>query len=350
MCMNDSPARLVVITGGSSGIGLCTALLFARHGWRIGLIARAEAGLEAAAAQVRALGAPVETAVADVTDQAALSAASAKIEAALGPMAVWVNNAGMGFVGRFADTPAEAFRRTVDVTFLGQVNGTRVALASMTPRGTGSIIGIGSEVAFRGVPLLSAYCASKFALRGFYDALRSELLHDRVHVHIGMVHPPAVNTPFFSHAPAEFGAGQQDVSPRPPPPVYQPELIAEAVFLAVSEHRREIVVTGSNRLAVMASRLMPGVMDRMLGMGGIMAQRTRRRDVAALRAPGLDQGTSAGVVHGPFMREARTSSAQMWLQRNRFAVGLAGIGLAIALRAPRRRRRWARLPGPTDRT
>jgi short-subunit dehydrogenase len=258
-------------------------------------------------------------------------------------MAVWINNAGAGFVGRFTETEPDEFRRVIEVTFLGQVNGTRVALASMAPRGHGSIIGIGSELAFRGVPLQSAYSAAKFALRGFYDAVRTELMHDRIGIHIGMVHPPAVNTPFFSHAGARFDAAHADSNPRPPPPVYEPEVIAEAVWLAFSEQRRELVVTGSNVLMVMAGRLMPRVLDRVLALTGAAAQRTQRRDVAALRAPGLFAGAGDGVVHGPFRREARVSSLQMWLQRNRYAVGLAGIGLAIALRPPRPRRR--RRPG-----
>lgn len=336
--METVPSRVVVITGGSSGIGLCTALLFARRGWAVGLIARSEAGLEAAAAHIREAGGRVAIAGADVADSAALSAAAQRLESELGPPDVWINDAGIGFVGRFTDTEEREFHQVLHTTFLGQVNGTRVALASMTPRDRGTIVGIGSEVAFRGVPLMSAYCASKFALRGFYEAVRAELIHDRIRVHIAMVHPPAVNTPFFSHAGARFDASHADSSPRPPPPVYEPEVIAEAIWLAVTEQRRDFVVTGANALTVALNRLMPGLLDQVMGLVGMMAQRTQRRDVAALRAPGLFQGTSSGVVHGPFRREARTTSAQMWLQRNRYAVGLGALGLAMALRLPRPRR------------
>jgi short-subunit dehydrogenase len=347
--MQAAPSRVVVITGGSSGIGLCTALLFARRGWRIGLIARSEPGLEAAAAAIRALGAPVATAAADVTDSAALAAAAQRLDAALGPPEIWINNAGVGFFGRFTDTGEDAFHQIVHTTFLGQVYGTRVALAAMTPRARGTIVGIGSELAFRGVPLQSAYSASKFALRGFYEALRAELMHDRIPVHIAMVHPPAVNTPFFSHAGARFDPPDSDSAPRPLPPVYQPELVAEAIWLAVSEQRRDILVGGSSALTVAMNRLMPGVLDRVMGLAGMAVQRTKRRDVAALRAPALSEGTSTGTVHGPFGREARTTSMQMWLQRNRYAIGLAGIGLAIALRSPRKPARPAR-PRPPART
>ncbi len=336
--METTPSRVVVITGGSSGIGLCTALLFAHRGWRVGLIARSETGLEAAALRIREAGGRVATAAADVADSAALTAAAQRLDSELGPPDVWINNAGVAFVGRFTETDEREFHQVLHATFLGQVNGTRVALGSMTPRQRGTIVGIGSEVAFRGVPLMSAYCASKFALRGFYEAVRAELIHDRIPVHIAMVHPPAVNTPFFSHAGARFDAAHADSSPRPPPPVYEPEVIAEAIWLAVSEQRRDLVVTGSNVMTVAMNRLMPGVLDRVMALVGMTAQRTQRRDVAALRAPALFEGTSDGVVHGPFGREARAGSGQMWLQRNRFAVGLAGIGLAMAMRPARRRR------------
>ena len=340
--MPPTASRVIIITGGSSGIGLCTALLFARRGWRVGLIARAEAGLAAAAEQIRAAGGRVATASADVTDSAALAEAAGRIESELGPMEVWVNNAGIGVIARFADTDEREFRRTVDVTFMGQVNGARVALAAMTPRNRGTIVGIASAVAYRAVPMMSAYSAAKWAVRGFYEAVRAELMHDRIRVHLAVVYPPAVNTPFFSHAPAHFGARHESESPRPPPPVYQPELIAEAVWLAVSEQRRDVKVSGSTEQFAVMNTLMPGVLDRVSALAGFVAQRTSRRDVAALRAPALFEGNSQGVVHGPFTNEAKSSSSQMWLQRNRLAVGLAGIGLAIAMKPARGARRAMR--------
>ncbi len=340
--MPPQASRVIIITGGSSGIGLCTALLFARRGWRVGLIARSETGLAAAAERIRAAGGRVATASADVSDSTALAAAATRIESELGPMEVWVNNAGVGMVARFTDTDERAFHRVVHVTFLGQVNGTRIALASMTPRNRGTIVGIASGVAYRAVPMMSAYSASKWALRGFYEAVRAELMHDRIRVHLAVVDPPSVNTPFFSHAPAHFGAGHEGDSARPPPPVYEPELIAEGVWLAVSEQRREVRVSGSTEQLAVMNALMPGVLDRIAALVGFVAQRTSRRDVAALRAPALYEGNSEGVVHGPFTREARASSGQMWLQRNRLAVGLAGLGVAIALKPARAARRAVR--------
>ncbi len=340
--MTPTPSRVVIITGGSSGIGLCTALLFARRGWRVGLIARSEAGLTAAAQRIRDAGGRVATASADVTDSTALAAAAARIESELGPMEVWVNNAGIGMIARFTDTEERDFHRVLHVTFLGQVNGTRVALASMIPRDRGAVIGICSAVGYRAVPMMSAYSAAKWAVRGFYEAVRSELMHDRIHVHLGLVHPPAVNTPFFSHAPAHLGAGHEGDSPRPPPPVYEPELIAEAVWLAVSEQRRDVKVSGSTEQFAVMNALMPGVLDRLTALVGFVAQRTSRRDVAQLRKPALHEGHGEGVIHGPFTREARSSSGQMWLQRNRLAVGLAGLALAIAMKPARAARRAVR--------
>ena len=340
--MPSTPSRVIVITGGSSGIGLATALLYARRGWRVGLIARSLDGLAAAAERVRVAGAPVATAAADVTDSAALAAAAAQIEAELGPIEVWVNNAGIAVLGRFTDCDERDFRRSIDVTFMGQVNGTRVALAAMAPRKRGTIIGICSAVGYRAVPMMAAYSAAKWAVRGFYEAVRSELMHDRIRVHLGLVHPPAVNTPFFSHAPANFGAGHETDSPRPPPPVYQPELIAEAVWLAVSEQRRDVRVGGTTEQFAVLNTLMPGVLDRVAALAGFVAQRTRRRDVAQLRAPALYEGNSKGVVHGPFGHEARAGSSQMWLQRNRLALGLAGLSVAIAMKPARRARRAVR--------
>ncbi len=337
--MAQNPSRVAIITGGSSGIGLCTALLFARRGWRVGLIARSEEGLAAAAERVREAGGRVATAAADVTDSAALAAAAQRIESELGPMELWVNGAGIGLVARFTDTSEADFHRVLHITFLGQVNGTRVALASMTPRGRGTIVGIGSAVAYRAVPMMSAYSAAKWAVRGFYEAVRAELMHDRIPIHVAVVHPPATNTPFFSHAPAHFAAGHETDSPRPPPPVYQPELVADAIWLAVTERRRDVKVSGSTEQFAVMNALVPGIMDWISALAGFVVQRTGRRDVAQLRAPALHEGKSAGVIHGPFTREARSSSSQMWMQRNRLPIGLAGLVLALALKPARRARR-----------
>ena len=330
-----SPSHVAVITGGSSGIGLATALLFARRGWRVGLIARGEAALVNAADQIRAEGGRVATAVADVADRAALTAAAASIAAELGPVEVWVNDAGASFVATFQDTTDEEFHRVVDTTFFGQVNGTRVALEAMAPRGRGVIVGIGSEVAFRAMPMLSAYSASKFALRGFYEALRSELMAARSPIHVGMVHPPAINSPFFAHAGARLD--DLDQTPAPPPPYYEPELIAEAVWLVATERRRELKVTGATVGMALANAIAPGLLDQVLARVGFGMQLTRRRDAAAARDPALMKPSRrAPAVRGVFGDKVMKGSAQMWLARNRYTIGLSTVALLWATRGRRR--------------
>jgi len=336
-----SPSHVVIITGGSSGIGLATARLFAKRGWRVGLIARGEAGLKAAAERIRTEGGRVEggwveTAAADVADRAALAAAATSIMDKLGPVEIWINDAGAAMVGPFTETSEDEFRRVIDTTFMGQVNGTRVALAAMTPRGRGTIVAIGSEVSFRAMPLMSAYSAAKFAMRGFYESVRAELMSEHSPIHIGLVHPPAINSPFFAHAGAHLPDGEV---PSPVPPYYQPELIAEAVWLVASERRRELKVTGATVGMALANAVMPSVLDQVLARIGHGMQVTRRRDAAAARDPAvLSAGQRAPRVHGVFGDRVMTSSAQMWVARNRYTIGLSAIGLMWATRRRRRRR------------
>jgi short-subunit dehydrogenase len=324
---------VVVITGGSSGIGLCTARVFAQRGWRVGLIARGAEGLAAAAARLRCGPGSVACAIADVADPQALEDAASQIERDLGPIGVWINNAGIGVFGKLLDVPEEEFRRVLDVTLLGTVNGTRTALRRMLPRHQGCIVNVASLVAFRGAPLQTAYSAAKFGVRGFTEALRSELIHDRAGVHLALVHPPSTNTPFFSHAGSRMAG-----APRPVPPVFQPELVAEAIWLAVIERRREVKVTASNTHLALLSAALPGVMDRVLAWFGVPSQYTSRAEVMARRDPALfDAARNVSAVHGPFGREAFTGSTRMWAERNRWAVGLGLAALFLATR-PRRRR------------
>lgn len=323
--------QVVAITGASSGIGRVTAQLFARCGWDVGLIARNEEALEEASEEAERYGVRAVVAPADVTDRDALREAAEAIEGTLGPIDVWVNDAGQTFYGKFWEVPAKEYDHITQVTYLGAVNGTRVALERMRARNHGTIVNVISAVSYRAVPLQSAYSGAKYALRGFTEAVRSELINDWSRVHLTMVHPPAANTPFFSHA-----GSVMDEAPRPPPPVYQPEIVAQGIYLAATSRRREVRVGGSTEQFAIGNRLFPGVLDWVSGLLGVVAQRTGRRDVAALRDPNLrGPGALAYTTHGPFDRESLESSWQFWMTKNRLPLALGALFL-LAVR-PRRR-------------
>jgi short-subunit dehydrogenase len=328
MATFDTP-QVVAITGASSGIGRATAAHFARKGWRVGLIARGEDGLDAARADVIAEGGTAAIAVADVADAAALEAAAQQIEATLGPIDVWVNNAGTSVYGEFAALDPDEFRRVTDVTYLGAVNGTRVALKRMQPRDRGTIVNVCSAIAYRAAPLQSAYSGAKYALRGFTEAVRSELIHNRSRVHLTMVHPPSTNTPFFNHAANHLPTGGV---PRPPPPVYQPEITADAIFFAATHRRREVMVTGETVAFAWANKLALGLTDLLMGLTGYATQTSRKPGLAEERDEAVDApGHRPSRVHGPLDSEALGWSAQMWATKNRGALAL-GLGL-VALAA-----------------
>ncbi|MXP62223.1 SDR family NAD(P)-dependent oxidoreductase [Roseomonas sp. M0104] len=339
--MSDRPVTsrpVLAITGGSSGIGRCTAALFARRGWNVGLIARGEAGLEAALADVRRAGGSGCMVAADVSDAEALERAAAEIEQKLGPIQAWVNGAGASAYGRFMDLPEEDYRRVTQVTYLGVVNGTRVALRRMQPRNHGTILNVGSAVALRAVPLQSAYSAAKYAVAGFTEAVRAELLHDSSRVHLGIVHPPSTNTPFFNHAASRL----EDGVPRPPPPVYEPEIVADAIHLAITERRREVQVGGQTVALGMANTVMPGVLDWALGRFGQGMQVSHSGRAGARREETLFQPSAVpSPVHGAFGQEAMRRSAQMSLNRSpglaTMLLGLGALGVLACLAGPARR-------------
>ena len=327
--------RTVVITGAGSGIGLAGALHYAAKGWRVGLIGRGEAALQAAAQRVGEAGGTAHVACADVADAAALDEAASAIEAALGPIDVWINNAGIGFYGNFTEVPDAAFRRVIDVNLFGTVNGTRSALLRMRPRNRGTIVQVLSAIAHRGVPLQTAYSTSKYGLRGFSEALRAELLHERSAVHVTMVHPPAVNTPFYSHA-----GSVMERAPRPPPPVYQPEILGEALYLAGTRRRREWFVGEQSAAIRIANTLAPGASDLMAGLAGVRVQQTTRQSVADRRDPNtFAPPEGVGQTHGPFDGEALPGSLQWLAEKSpamvRAALGMAALGVFGLLR-PRR--------------
>ena len=324
-------SRVVVITGGSSGLGRCTARHFAQRGWSVGLIARGEAGLAATAADVRSAGSAAAFAVADVTNSGALQEAAGLIESALGPADVWINCAGNGVYGRFATVPEAEFEQVTAVTYGGTVNGCRVALGLMRARGRGTIVNVCSAVAFHGLPLLTSYAGAKAAVRGFAQALRAELRMEGSRIRVATVFPPAVNTPFFSRAVSHMGWPA-----RPAPPVYQPEIVAAGIYLAAIEGPGELVVSGTAALFALVSRLSPSLIAFAMTRIGFDGQLTRDPGAAQLEGPALfGPRLDPSPTHGPFGARARRWSLQLWLSQ-RLRQGWVGW-------LPRRER-WANLP------
>jgi NAD(P)-dependent dehydrogenase (short-subunit alcohol dehydrogenase family) len=261
--------KVVVVTGASAGIGRATAVAFAQRGASIGLLARGEAGLEGALADVEGAGATAVVVPTDVADAEAVERAAGVVEDELGPIDVWVNNAMTTvFAPAWEVSPAE-FRRATEVTYLGQVYGTLSALRRMRPRDRGVVCNVGSALAFRAIPLQSAYCAAKFASRGFTEAVRAELLHEGSNVHMTMVHLPAVNTPQFT-----WCVNRLKKVPRPVPPTYAPELAAATIVEACLDARRHKILGGFNKFLVVANKVAPGIIDHYVARTGVDSQQT----------------------------------------------------------------------------
>jgi short-subunit dehydrogenase len=320
----------VIITGGTSGIGRCTAALFSRQGWRVGLIARGWAGLDSTREELERAGGQVEAVSADVANAEAVEDAADELEALLGPIAIWVNCAGNGVFGRFLTVPDDEFRRVTDVTYHGTVNGTRAALRKMLPRDRGTIINVCSGIAHHGMPLLSCYSGAKHAVRGFTDSIRGELRQDGVKIRITIIYPPAVNTPFFSHA-----VTHMEKAPRPMRPVYQPDVVAKAVLRAASKPRRRVQVGSVTKLFGLVSALAPGLMDLAISRLGYDGQMTDCPLAASLRNPTLfTPSVVPSGAHGPFLPPRRRRLIG-WLGRRRVllpAAAISALGLASWIR------------------
>jgi NAD(P)-dependent dehydrogenase (short-subunit alcohol dehydrogenase family) len=325
--------KVVVITGASAGVGRATARAFADRGATVALLARGVDGLKATRREIEEAGSEALDLPCDVADADAVEAAADTVEAELGPIDIWVNDAMVGVFAEFIDVAPEDFRRVTEVTYLGAVNGTRSALRRMVPRDRGTIVQVGSALAFRAIPLQAAYSGAKHAIEGFTESVRCELLHRRSRVQVTQVHMPAVNTPQFHWVKTDLPR-----HPMPVPPIYQPEVAARAVVWAAEHPRRQVLVGSSTVLTVWANRFFPGLLDRYLARSGIEAQQARwpieedRRDNLYEPVPGEH------AAHGEFDGDARTASAQLWMTTHRKPI-LAGAALIVgALTALRPRR------------
>lgn len=327
---------VVVVTGASAGVGRAVVREFAAPGVCIGLIARGRDGLEGAAREVREAGGEALVLPLDVADGDAVEAAAAQVEAAFGPIDIWINAAFAGVVARFLDMSMKDYERVTAVTYMGQVHGTYAALKRMVPRGRGSIVLVGSALAYRGIPLQSAYCGAKHAIQGFHDSICCELIEARSKVHVSMVQLPGVNTPQF-----DWIKTNMPMKPQPASPPYQPEVAARAIHWAAHQRRKSVNVGWPTLQAIWGDHFASPLLDRYLGRTGVSGQQDSepvspdRRDNLWEPVPG-DHG-----AHGRFDARARRFTSQFWISRNRevLGAGLAGIAALVGASALRRRGR-----------
>lgn len=311
----------VVVTGASAGVGRAVARAFAARGAQIGLVARGVDGLQGAAREVEAAGGKALALPTDVADADAVEAAASAVESAFGPISVWVNAAMATIFAPFERIASDEFRRATEVTYLGTVHGTMAALNRMRPRNHGTIVQVGSALSYRAIPLQSAYCGAKFAIRGFTDSLRSELLRDGLDIHLSMVQLPALNTPQF-----DWARNKMPQRPQPVPPIFQPEVAARAVLLAVDGRRREVWAGMSAVKAIVANKLVPGLLDRYLARVGYEKQLTD--EPARPDAPDnlFEPVSGDHGAHGRFDARASDRSPELVASRHRLGLlALAGV-------------------------
>jgi short-subunit dehydrogenase len=324
--MGNLSGKVVVVAGASAGVGRATVRELARQGADVGLIARGEDRLAAAAEEVRGLGRRACAAPADVADAEQVERAAQRIEAELGPVDVWINVAMTAVLAEVMDTTPEEFLRVTQVTYLGSVHGTQAALRRMVPRDSGVIVQVGSALSRRGIPLQATYCGAKHAIKGFLDSLRAELIHRGSHVRVALVQLPGLNTPQFGWVRTRLRK-----HPQPVPPIYQPEIAARAIAHAAAHPRREIWIGFPTVYTIVGEKVASGLMDRYLGRTNEQAQQTgididpdTRVDNLLAPPPG-DPGP-----HGIFDDKAKTRSPQTWLTLHKRPVLAASAAAAAA--------------------
>lgn len=322
------PGEVVVITGASAGVGRATAREFARNRASIGLIARGRERIDATQREIESLGGRALALPADVADATQLQQAAEAIEHHFGPIDIWVNNAMATVFAPFAQITPEEFKRATEVTYLGFVYGTMAALKSMRRRNQGVIVQVCSALAYRSIPLQSAYCGAKHAIVGFTDSLRSELMHDNSNVQLTVVNLPAMNTPQF-----EWSRSRLPRHPQPVPPIYQPEIAAEAIVWAAHHRRREIDVGLPTVIAKNIQKIAPGLADHYLASSGYESQQTDQ-PIAKGRPDNLFAPAPGDfAAHGTFDSRAGDTSPQLWLTSHRSLVVLMGAALAALIGA-----------------
>ena len=317
--------EVVVVTGASGGVGRAVVREFAKHGAAVGLIARGKAGLDAAARDVSDLGGVPFAYQADVADFDAVNAAAGTIEERLGPIDIWINNAMTTVFAFLDDVDPHEFERATRVTYLGAVWGTKAALARMMPRDRGTIVQVGSALAYRGIPLQAPYCGAKHAMKGMFESLRCELRHRGSGVHVTMVQLPGMNTPQFDHC-----LSKMPRHPMPVPPIYEPEVAARAVYWSAYHRRRELYVGFPTVYTILGNKLAPWLAERYLARTAVDGQQTDQRfDGAA--APNLFEPVDADHDEGSrgiFDDQSHRRSEQAWLSRHRLGSGLAAAAVA----------------------
>jgi NAD(P)-dependent dehydrogenase (short-subunit alcohol dehydrogenase family) len=321
--MNNKP-EVVIVTGASAGVGRATVREFAKRKAHIGLIARGCDGLEAARAEVEEAGGRALVLPADVSDPEQVDAAAALAEEQLGPIDVWVNDAMVSVFSPFKEMTSSEFKRVTEVTYLGTVYGAMSALKRMLPRDHGMIIQVGSALAYRGIPLQSAYCGAKHAIQGFVESLRCELLHDRSKVRVVMVQMPALNTPQF-----EWVKSRLPNKPQPVPPIFQPEVAAEAIIYAAHNKRDEMYVGFPTVEAIVGNKIAPRWLDRYLARTGYKSQQTDEPDPHKRPSNLWNPVPGDHGAHGSFDRMAHKRSFFSWADTHR-GLMLAFLGVAAA--------------------
>ncbi|GJL59684.1 MAG: short-chain dehydrogenase [Nitrospirales bacterium] len=317
-------SEVVVITGASAGIGRATVRAYARRGASLGLLARGQEGLDGARREVERLGGQAVVIPTDVADPGQVERAAGTVEKAYGPIDIWINNAMTSVLSPVKDMTAEEFQRVTNVTYLGYVHGTLSALRRMLPRDRGVIIQVGSALSYRAIPLQSAYCGAKHAVKGFTESLRSELIHDGSQIRITMVHLPGVNTTQFGWIKSRL-----PYEPQPVPPIYQPEVMAQAIVWAGDHDRREWWVGMPTVKTIIGEKFIPGLLDHYLAEVAYKGQQTNipinpdRADNLLSPVP-QDRG-----AHGAFNDRARSSSFQLWASMNRGVLAVAGVGCLL---------------------